>query len=190
LIVRACIRGWLAADTGSFRCGWGAEGRRGIDIWAGMGYFNRAGCDGQRYRSGHNGAGSKSARSTPLAKPANPHGAGLPEQEAAGKFSETLTICSQFSKSSFSACAVKRYRQRYRSGYNGPDSKSCYLCLKLNNYTVETYRSGHNEPDSKSGSPQGLVGSNPTVSATKALKTLRFQGFFLASCGALFRWIF
>lgn len=67
---------------------------------------------------------SKSARSIPLAKPANPHGAGLPEQEAAGKFSETLTICSQFSKSSFSACAVKRYRQRYRSGYNGPDSKS------------------------------------------------------------------
>ena len=55
---------------------------------------------------------------------------------------------------------------------------------------METYRSGHNEPDSKSGSPQGLVGSNPTVSATKALKTLRFQGFFLASCGALFRWIF
>ena len=190
MIAGACIRGWLAVNTGSFRCGWGAEGRRGIDIWAGMGYFNRAGCDGQRYRSGHNGAGSKSARSTPLAKPANPHGAGLPEQEAAGKFSETLTICSQFSKSSFSACAVKRYRQRYRSGYNGPDSKSCYLCLKLNNYTMETYRSGHNEPDSKSGSPQGLVGSNPTVSATKALKTLRFQGFFLASCGALFRWIF
>ena len=30
---------------------------------------------------------------------------------------------------------------------------------------METYRSGHNEPDSKSGSPQGLVGSNPTVSA-------------------------
>lgn len=26
--------------------------------------------------------------------------------------------------------------------------------------------------------------------STKALKTLRFQGFFLASCGALFRWIF
>ena len=124
MIARACIRGWLAVNTGSFGCGWGAEGRRGIDIWAGMGYFNRAGCDGQRYRSGHNGAGSKSARSTPLAKPANPHGAGLPEQEAAGKFSETLTICSQFSKSSFSACAVKRYRQRYRSGYNGPDSKS------------------------------------------------------------------
>ena len=55
--------------------------------------------------------------------------------------------------------------EAYRSGHNEPDSKSCYLCRKLNNYTVETYRSGHNEPDSKSGSPQGLVGSNPTVSA-------------------------
>ena len=30
---------------------------------------------------------------------------------------------------------------------------------------MEAYRSGHNGPDSKSGSPQGLVGSNPTASA-------------------------
>ena len=30
---------------------------------------------------------------------------------------------------------------------------------------METYRSGHNGPDSKSGSLKGLVGSNPTVSA-------------------------
>ena len=30
---------------------------------------------------------------------------------------------------------------------------------------TERYRSGHNGPDSKSGSPQGLVGSNPTRSA-------------------------
>ena len=30
---------------------------------------------------------------------------------------------------------------------------------------LEVYRSGHNGPDSKSGSPQGLVGSNPTASA-------------------------
>ena len=33
---------------------------------------------------------------------------------------------------------------------------------KLN---TEAYRSGHNGPDSKSGSPHGLVGSNPTASA-------------------------
>ena len=32
---------------------------------------------------------------------------------------------------------------------------------------MEAYRSGHNGPDSKSGSPQGLVGSNPTASATR-----------------------
>ena len=31
---------------------------------------------------------------------------------------------------------------------------------------TEVYRSGHNGPDSKSGSPHGLVGSNPTASAT------------------------
>ena len=33
---------------------------------------------------------------------------------------------------------------------------------------MEAYRSGHNGPDSKSGSPHGLVGSNPTASAKKA----------------------
>ena len=32
---------------------------------------------------------------------------------------------------------------------------------------TEAYRSGHNGPDSKSGSPHGLVGSNPTASAIK-----------------------
>jgi hypothetical protein len=32
---------------------------------------------------------------------------------------------------------------------------------------MEAYRSGHNGPDSKSGSPQGLVGSNPTASASR-----------------------
>ena len=35
---------------------------------------------------------------------------------------------------------------------------------RANKYS-ERYRSGHNGPDSKSGSPQGLVGSNPTRSA-------------------------
>ena len=29
---------------------------------------------------------------------------------------------------------------------------------------MDVYRSGHNGPDSKSGSPHGLVGSNPTAS--------------------------
>ena len=40
--------------------------------------------------------------------------------------------------------------------------------VKTKYFTMETYRSGHNEPDSKSGSPQGLVGSNPTVSARRS----------------------
>ena len=34
---------------------------------------------------------------------------------------------------------------------------------------MEAYRSGHNGPDSKSGSPHGLVGSNPTASANSLL---------------------
>ena len=39
-----------------------------------------------------------------------------------------------------------------------------YQFKKMN---MEAYRSGHNGPDSKSGSPHGLVGSNPTASAKK-----------------------
>lgn len=35
--------------------------------------------------------------------------------------------------------------------------------------------------DSKSSCPQGHVGSNPTASAIKALKTLCFRGFFFCS---------
>ena len=35
---------------------------------------------------------------------------------------------------------------------------------------MEAYRSGHNGPDSKSGEPQGSVGSNPTASAKTRLK--------------------
>ena len=57
------------------------------------------------------------------------------------------------------------YMERYRSGHNGADSKSCYFLQKLNIYYTEAYRSGHNELHSKCSSPQGLVGSNPTASA-------------------------
>ena len=71
------------------------------------------------------------------------------------------------------------HSEAYRSGHNGLDSKSCDLCIKLNIIHSEAYRSGHNGLDSKSSSPQGLVGSNPTASARKALKTSRLQGFFL-----------
>ena len=66
--------------------------------------------------------------------------------------------------------------QRYRSGHNGADSKSCDSFIKTAYFHTETYRSGRNELDSKSSCPQGHVGSNPTVSAIKSLKTLGFQG--------------
>ena len=48
------------------------------------------------------------------------------------------------------------------------------------NANTEAYRSGHNGPDSKSGSPHGLVGSNPTASAKKAYT--KSVGFLL-DCG-------
>ena len=45
---------------------------------------------------------------------------------------------------------------------------------------MEVYRSGHNGPDSKSGIRQRIVGSNPTASAIKNLKRTKFVlGFLL-----------
>ena len=43
---------------------------------------------------------------------------------------------------------------------------------------TEAYRSGHNGPDSKSGSPHGLVGSNPTASATSSRTSYRSRRLF------------
>ena len=60
------------------------------------------------------------------------------------------------------------YMERYRSGHNGADSKSCYFLQKLNIYYTEAYRSGHNELHSKTND---LFGSSP-------LKNLDFTGFF------------
>ncbi len=45
-------------------------------------------------------------------------------------------------------------------------------------YFTERYRSGHNGPDSKSGSPHGLVGSNPTRSADPGSGAARSGPFF------------
>ena len=39
--------------------------------------------------------------------------------------------------------------------------------LGVSRSTVGMYETGKREPDCKSGSPHGLVGSNPTASATK-----------------------
>ncbi len=43
---------------------------------------------------------------------------------------------------------------------------------------MEAYRSGHNGPDSKSGSPHGLEGSNPSASA-KRFEMIGFKPFFV-----------
>ena len=42
-------------------------------------------------------------------------------------------------------------------------------------WNMEAYRSGHNGPDSKSGRRQRLVGSNPTASARLSLDAIRVQ---------------
>lgn len=53
---------------------------------------------------------------------------------------------------------------------------SRYAAVALIN--TEAYRSGHNGPDSKSGSPHGLVGSNPTASAIDNRINPVFMRFF------------
>ena len=59
------------------------------------------------------------------------------------------------------------YKQQILStttGHNGP--RAYTNNIKLNNLIfTEVYRSGHNGPDSKSGIRQRIVGSNPTASA-------------------------
>ena len=52
------------------------------------------------------------------------------------------------------------------------------------NANTEAYRSGHNGPDSKSGSPHGLVGSNPTASAKKGKGHGIMALFLTLGCGA------
>ncbi len=58
---------------------------------------------------------------------------------------------------------LKHTRQSYLAFLK----KNCYTneCVIQYLLYMEVYRSGHNGPDSKSGSPHGLVGSNPTASA-------------------------
>ena len=52
--------------------------------------------------------------------------------------------------------------QRYRSGHNGADSKSCDSFIKTAYFHTETYRSGRNELDSKSSCTRGnLHPANP-----------------------------
>ena len=44
-------------------------------------------------------------------------------------------------------------------------NSKCCLCVIARKHGAEEYRSGHNGPDSKSGEAQVSVGSNPTSSA-------------------------
>ena len=64
------------------------------------------------------------------------------------------------------------------------------LDSKIFKYFTEVYRSGHNGPDSKSGIRQRIVGSNPTASAIKNEHRLVF--FFLCrwdeNCGSADIW--
>ena len=53
---------------------------------------------------------------------------------------------------------------------------SISIIMRLSIFT-EAYRSGHNGPHSKCGSPQGLVSSNLTASATQTQTYIRL-GFF------------
>ena len=92
--------------------------------------------------------------------------------------------------------------------YNTPTSKTCqvpyinihtkyiiYFSNRKDNYGLifpgisviitqhmDRYRSGHNGPDSKSGSPHGLVGSNPTVSVCKVMhRFISMHDFFVCA---------
>ena len=59
----------------------------------------------------------------------------------------------------------------------------CYRCHRqYPNEYLEAYLSGHNEPHSKCGSPQGLVGSNPTASAREGTtELLSIRPYFFCS---------
>ena len=67
------------------------------------------------------------------------------------------------------------------SGVNLKWLEIMWLAPKSEYLYMEAYRSGCNELHSKCSCPQGHVGSNPTASAIKALKTLCFRGFFFCS---------
>ena len=77
------------------------------------------------------------------------------------------TVDLRYDMDGFSQSGGSLYVQPYPGGHHEPDAKSHIFGALPSQPNMEAYRSGHNGPDSKSGSPQGLVGSNPTASATK-----------------------
>ena len=75
------------------------------------------------------------------------------------------TVDLRYDMDGFSQSGGSLYVQPYPGGHHEPDAKSHIFGDLPSQPNMEAYRSGHNGPDSKSGSPQGLVGSNPTASA-------------------------
>ena len=75
------------------------------------------------------------------------------------------TVDLRYDMDGFSQSGGSLYVQPYPGGHHEPDAKSHIFGALPSQPNMEAYRSGHNGPDSKSGSPQGLVGSNPTASA-------------------------
>ena len=78
------------------------------------------------------------------------------------------TVDLRYDMDGFSQSGGSLYVQPYPGGHHEPDAKSHIFGALPSQPNMEAYRSGHNGPDSKSGSPQGLVSSNPTASAKEA----------------------
>ena len=72
---------------------------------------------------------SKSTRFHLRPTPANPHEIRLCGTSQRRGFSQTLTVCSQFSFLAFLRLGGQTYMERYRSGHNGPDSKCSFSGL-------------------------------------------------------------
>ena len=109
----------------------------------------------ERYRSGHNGPDSKFFGLVSFSSAENP-------VFMRGHAVRKTKYFAVLSVSSFQKFFIRKKHQE-----NGGLT-----------YT-EAYRSGHNGPDSKSGSLHGLVGSNPTASAIE--KSSNHAGFWIFS---------
>ena len=92
-----------------------------------------------------------------------------------------LPCSEQYSKASDNlGNLVPKHCFTWVESYLGEDSRFCSLRVFSPKYT-EVYRSGHNGPDSKSGDGHPpSVGSNPTASVRCAIRLLPY-GFFMSS---------
>ena len=107
----------------------------------------------ERYRSGHNGPDSKFFGLVSFSSAENP----VFMRGHAVRKTEYFAVLSVSSFQKFFLC--KKHQENGGLTY------------------TEAYRSGHNGPDSKSGSLHGLVGSNPTASAIE--KSSNHAGFWI-----------